>query len=123
MLVAPRPQMSQELWQKAELVRRKVKNITMLLQVRGPGKERDGVYAFDALLADYSADGLDMEREIASDDIAVYFPTGTTTDMPSLLPLTHGNLLYVAWAIGLPTTFAQEEVLLRGLWRFIQACW
>src|SRR6266852_4279560 len=53
MLVAPGPQVSHGLWQKAERVRRQVKSITLMLQVRGPGKERDAVYAFDALLADY----------------------------------------------------------------------
>jgi hypothetical protein len=52
MLVAPGPALSQELWQKAEAVRREVRSITYMLQVRGPGKERDGIYAFDALLAD-----------------------------------------------------------------------
>src|SRR5260370_27010046 len=53
LLVAPGPQVSQGIWQKAERVRREVKSITLMLQVRGPGKERDALYAFDALLADY----------------------------------------------------------------------
>jgi fatty-acyl-CoA synthase len=118
-LVAPGPEVSQELWQKAEAVRREVKSITRVLQVRGPGKERDAVYAFDALLGDYQASHLHSGREIAPDDIAVYFYTRDLTGTPSLVPLTHGNLLYVAWALGITLTVRPEEVLLRGLLRFM----
>ncbi len=123
LLVAPGPQMSQELWQKTELVRGKVKSITMVLQVRGPGKERDGAYAFDALVEDYQADRLHTGREIAPDDLAVYFPTRDPSGALSLVPLSHGNLLYAAWALGLVTTVRPEEVLLGGLSRCIQGCW
>jgi fatty-acyl-CoA synthase len=123
LLVVAGPQMSQELWQKTELVRGKVKSITMVLQVRGPGKERDTAYAFDALIEDYPDDRLHTGREIALDDLAVYFPSRGTTDTLGLVPLSHGNLLYAAWALGLPTTFAPEEVLLGGLSRCIQGCW
>lgn len=119
-LVAPGPQMSLELWQKTELVRRNMKNIPMVLQVQGPGQERDGAYAFDALLADYQASHLETEREISPDDIAVYFPTRDTSGALSLAPLSHGNLLYAAWALGFVTTVRLEEVLLCGLSRFIQ---
>ena len=35
----------------------------------------------------------------------------------------HRNLLYIAWMLSLVTTLAPEEVLLRSLWRFIQAYW
>ncbi len=122
-LVAPGPEVSQDLWQKAEEVRREVKSITRVLQVRGPGKERDAVYAFDALLGDYQASHLHTGREIAPDDIAVYFHTGDLTGTPGLVPLTHGNLLYAAWALGTALTVRPEEVLLRGLVRFMQAWW
>jgi fatty-acyl-CoA synthase len=124
MLAAPGPQMSPELWQKTELVRRQVKSIIMVLQVRGPGKERDAAYAFDALVEDYPADRLHTGREIALDDIAVYFSTRRdTSGALSLVPLSHGNLLYVAWALGHATTVRPEEVLLCGLSRFFQGCW
>ena len=122
-LVAPGPRMSQELWQKAEAVRGEVKSIISILQVRGPGKERDGVYAFDALLADYTSDCLHTGRDIAPDDIAAYLPTSNLAGTPSLLPLTHGNLLDAAWALSMVTMLAPEEVLLRGLLRFSQGWW
>jgi hypothetical protein len=97
-----------------------VESINVVLQVQGPGNERDAIYAFDALLVDYRASRLLAGREIASDDIAIYFHT---TGAPSFVPLTHGALLYAAWAFGLVTMLAPEEHLLRGLLRFIQACW
>jgi fatty-acyl-CoA synthase len=122
-LVAPGPEVSQDLWRKAERTRKEVESINVVLQVQGPGNEREAIYAFDALLADYQASRLLTGREIASDDIAICFPTRDTTGALSCVPLTHGALLYAAWALGLVSMLAPEEVLLRGLLRFIQACW
>ncbi|GHO56006.1 AMP-binding protein [Ktedonobacter robiniae] len=119
-LVVPGPQVNQDLWRKAEAVRREVKSITSVLQVRGPGKERDAVYAFDALVGEYPADHLHTGREITLDDLAVSFSPSSTTGVLVLVPLTHGKLLYTAWALGLVTRLAPEEVLLRGLSRFFQ---
>jgi len=91
----------------------------VVLQVQGPGNERDAIYAFDALLADYQASRLLTGREIASDDIAIYFPTTDTTGAPSFVPLTHGALLYAALVLSTVLTVRPEEVLLRGLSHFI----
>ena len=114
-LVAPSPPVSQELWQKTEQVRRQVKSVAVVLQVRGPGNEREAAYAFNALLEDYPADRLHTGREIVLDDLAVFFPTKDMTGTPGLVPLTHGNLLYIAWAFGLVTMLAPGEVLLHAL--------
>jgi len=122
-LVAPSPVVNQDLWQKAEQVRRQVKSIDLLLQVRGPGKEQDATYDFNTLVEDYPADRLHTGREIALDDLAVSLPTRDTTGTLGLVPLTHGNLLYTAWALSLVTTLAPEEVLLRGLSHFFQEWW
>src|SRR5215472_7803701 len=100
-LVAPSPSVSQDLWQKTEQVRRQVRSIALVLQVRGPGNEREAVYAFNALVEEYPADRLHTGREIVLDDLAVFFPTKDMTGTPGLVPLTHGNLLYIAWAFGL----------------------
>jgi fatty-acyl-CoA synthase len=123
LLVAPGPDVGQALWQKAEAVRREVRSITCMLQVRGPGKERDGVYPFDALLADYLSDHLNLGREIAPDDIAVSIPIRDTTRTPSLMSLTHTNLLDAARALGNVLKLTPTEVLLQGFLRFIQAWW
>jgi fatty-acyl-CoA synthase len=119
-LVAPSPEVDHELWQKTEQVRRQVKSIALVLQVRGPGNERDAAYAFNALVEEYPADRLHTGRQIAPDDIAVFLPTRETAGTPGLVPLTHGNLLYTAWALGLVTTLAPEKVLLQGLVCFFQ---
>ncbi len=110
-LVAPAPEVDHELWQMTEQVRRQVKSIALVLQVRGLGNEREAAYAFNALVEEYPADRLHTGRQIAPDDLAVCFPTTDTTGTPGLVPLTHGHLLYTAWALGLVTTLAPEEVL------------
>lgn len=123
-LVAPAPEVDHELRQKTEQVRRQVKRIALVLEVRGPGQEREAVYAFNALVEAYPADRLHPGRQIALDDLAVLLPTRDTTGTLGLVPLTHGHLLYTACALGLVTTLAPEEVLLRGLTRFCQGwCW
>ncbi len=123
-LVVPSPSVDHELWQKTEQVRRQVKSIALVLQVRGPGNEREVAYAFNALVEEYPADCLHTGRQITPDDIAVFLPTRDTTGAFGLVPLTHGHLLYTAWALGLVTTLAPEEVLLCGLSRFFQGwCW
>ena len=122
-LVAAGPKVSQEVCQQAEKVRREVKSITAVLQVRGPGKEREAVYAFDALLADYPASGLHTGHEIAPDDIAVCLPLRVEPAAPSLVPLTHANLLDAAWTISNILRLAPEDALLRALLHFMQACW
>src|SRR5215472_13797505 len=78
-LVAPAPEVDHELWQKTEQVRRQVKSIALVLQVRGPGNEREAAYAFNALVEEYPADRLHTGREIAPDDLAVCFPLRDTT--------------------------------------------
>jgi fatty-acyl-CoA synthase len=122
-LVAPSPSVSHELWQKSEQVRRQVLSITLILQVRGPGSEREAAYDFNALVEDYPDGRLHTGREIALDDLAVILATRDTTGTPGLVPLTHGHLLYFAWALSLMTTFAPEKVLLRGLSRFFPELW
>src|SRR5260221_14741132 len=74
-LVAPSPEVDHELWQKTEQVRQQVKSIALVLQVRGPGNEREAAYAFNALVEEYPADRLHTGRQIAPDDIAVFLPT------------------------------------------------
>ena len=123
LLVAAGPEVGQELWQKAEAVHREVRSITRMLQVRGPGIERDGIYAFDALLADYPADRLNLGREIAPDDIAVCIPIREKIRTPGLMSLTHNNLLDAAWALGNVLQLTPTEVLLQGFLRLIQAWW
>ena len=53
---------------------------------------------------------------ISVDDIASYFHTGGTTGMPKIAPHTHGNQVYMAWAMGCARNLVQPgEVSLCGL--------
>jgi fatty-acyl-CoA synthase len=122
-LVAPSPEVDHDLWQKTEQVRRQVKSIALVLQVQGPGNEREGTYAFNALVEDYPADRLHTGREISPDDLAVSLHTRDTTGTPALVPLTHGYLLYAAWALSLVTTLAPEKAILDGLSHFFLGWW
>jgi len=81
----------------------------VVLQVQGPGNEREAIYAFDALLADCQAFRLLTVREIAFDDTAISFPTTDTTGAASFVPLTHGALLYVAREISLVMMLASQQ--------------
>ncbi len=122
-LVAAGGEVSQELWRKTQEVRREVKSIAAILQVRGPGKEQDAVYAFDNLLGEDPNSCLHTGQKIAPDDVAVSLLIRGTTDAPGFVSLTHANLLDAAWAIGNVMTLPPEDVLLRSLLPFIQACW
>ncbi len=84
-------------------------SIKVVLQVQGPGNEREAIYAFDALLADCQAFRLLTVREIAFDDTAISFPTTDTTGAASFVPLTHGALLYVAREISLVMMLASQQ--------------
>ena len=120
-LVAPGPQVSQELWHKAELVRTHVESIEMILQVQGPGNEQDTIYAFDALVYDYASECLCTSHKIAFDDIAVYVPTKKATGTHTLTPLTHGHILYTTWVLSLVTMEEPVEFLLRNIPPLLQA--
>ena len=70
---------------------------------------------FDAAMKTMSGDGLDFEREIASNDIASLFHTGGTTGLPKLAQHTHGNEVYTAWALNLILSYKPGESSLVGL--------
>jgi len=114
-LVALGPVPGTDLWDKARQVRRLVPGLRTVLQVLGPGDERDGVYAFDALLGRYPADRLTSGRRIAPDDIAAYFHTGGTTGLPKLVRHTHRNQLSQAWGVTLMFKSEPGQAILCGL--------
>ncbi len=122
-LVAPGPEVSQQVWHKAVQVRQEVGSITHMLQVRGTGNEREGVYAFNALLADYSSDHLDTKRVITSNDFAISIPMSDTGGTRNLISLTHMNLLDTAWVLSNILKLTPTEVVLQGLLRFTQIWW
>ena len=82
---------SQAQWQQMQKVRREVKSIGAILQVRGPGREQDAVYAFDTLLGAYPNSSLPTRQQIASDDIAISLLIKDTIDSPGFISLTQAG--------------------------------
>jgi fatty-acyl-CoA synthase len=113
-LVALGPQPGVDIWEKVERIRKELK-LEAVLQVGGPGDEKEGVYSFDELVGKYDPTKLTSRREIGPDEIASLFHTGGTTGLPKLAKHTHLNEVYDAWAIAVMGDFSEKEVLLCGL--------
>ena len=73
------------------------------------------VYDLHALMAEQPGDRLASGREIAPGDIASYFHTGGTTGLPKIAPHTHGNEVYMAWAMAACIGTREGDVFLCGL--------
>ncbi len=111
--LGPRP--GSEIWEKSRELRKLVPSLTCVLQVHGPGDEREGVYAFDALLDRYPGDRLVSARRIEGRELAAYFHTGGTTGLPKLVRHTHRNQVSQAWGITLMFRSEPQSAILCGL--------
>ena len=114
-LVALGPLPETEIWQKVEAIRGDLPNLKAVLQVLGPGDEKEGVLAYDALIDRYPADRLVSGREIAPEELVAYFHTGGTTGLPKLAKHTHANHVYQVWAQRLAFRLNPELSLIAGL--------
>src|SRR6185369_3643427 len=114
-LVVLGPTQGSDIWEKVERVRRELPGLKAILQVNGPGDERNGIYSYDALLAKYPSDRLASGRRIAADDVAAYFHTGGTTGTPKLVRHTHRNQVYQAWVCNLVLRSKPGRKILFGL--------
>ncbi len=114
LLVALGPYPGVNIWEKVEQIRKELK-LSAILQVGGPGEEKEGIYSFDELLGKYDPTRLVSGREISPDELASLFHTGGTTGLPKLAKHTHMNEIHDAWAIAVMGDFSEKEVLLCGL--------
>jgi fatty-acyl-CoA synthase len=114
-LVTLGPWPGSEMWEKSREVRKLVPTLERVLQVHGPGDERDGVYAFDALVERYPADRLVSRRRIEGRELAAYFHTGGTTGLPKLVRHTHRNQVSQAWGVTLMFRSESQSAILCGL--------
>lgn len=62
-----------------------------------------------------SATHLRCDFSPESTDVAGYFHTGGTTGAPKIVPLTHHNQTYMAWALGCSGAYLDGAVILGGL--------
>ncbi|MFK7962457.1 MAG: acyl-CoA synthetase [Burkholderiaceae bacterium] len=106
-LVALGPVPDTDIWQKVEQIRADLPELKAILWVGAPPDPsatldaHAKVMSFDESLASQPGDRLMSERVIAADDTAAYFHTGGTTGTPKLVPHTHLNQVYQAWAMNL----------------------
>src|SRR5437773_2598996 len=114
-LVTLGPMPGTEIWDKSQHVRKLVPSLERVLQVLGPGDERDGVYSFDALVDRYPAEGLTSKRQIEGRELAAYFHTGGTTGLPKLVRHTHKNQVSQAWGVTLMFQAEPQSAILCGL--------
>ena len=114
-LVTLGPSPGTEIWDKSQQVRKLVPTLERVLQVHGPGDERDGVYSFDALVDRYPADRLVSGRGIEGREVAAYFHTGGTTGLPKLVRHTHRNQVSQAWGVTLMFQSQPRSAILCGL--------
>src|SRR2546422_682672 len=114
-LVTLGPMPGTEIWDKSQHVRKLVPSLERVLQVLGPGDERDGVYSFDALVDRYPAEGLTSKRQIEGRELAAYFHTGGTTGLPKLVRHSHKNEVSQAWGVTLMFQSEPQSAILCGL--------
>src|SRR5207244_12444639 len=96
-LVTLGPMPGSEIWDKSQQVRPLVPSLERVLQVLGPGDERDGVYSFDALVDRYPAEGLTSKRQIEGRELAGYFHAGGSTGLPKLMRHSTRDEVSKAW--------------------------
>jgi fatty-acyl-CoA synthase len=100
-LVALGPTPGTDIWEKVLKIRSELQGLKAIVQVGGPGDDKDNVYSFDALVDRQPADRMISGREISPTDVAAYFHTGGTTGTPKLVRHTHANQVYQAWGCNL----------------------
>src|SRR5262249_13122054 len=114
-LVALGPMAGNDIWQKVEQVRGRLKHLKAIIQVHGPGDPEKEIYSFSNLIQGQPPDRLLSGRHISGDQVAAYFHTGGTTGTPKLVRHTHANQVYQAWAINLLFKSTPGANLLFGL--------
>jgi fatty-acyl-CoA synthase len=104
-----------DIWEKALAVRKELPNLKAIIKIMGPGKESEGIYGYDEVIARYNANSLDSKRQISPDDIASMFHTGGTTGTPKLAPHTHFNEVAMPLMMVLHGDLRTGEATLSGL--------
>ncbi|MBW2086781.1 MAG: acyl-CoA synthetase, partial [Deltaproteobacteria bacterium] len=104
-----------DIWQKVTAIRSEIPDLQAIVRVMGPSDEKDGIYGFDEVLAQYNGDKLDSGRVIDPQDMASMYHTGGTTGTPKLAPHTHFNEVAMAFITGVAGDLNTGEVIMCGL--------
>ncbi|MFK7977886.1 MAG: acyl-CoA synthetase [Halioglobus sp.] len=104
-----------DIWAKLPTVLEVATCVQHVLVVAGNNDAVDGHLNFNKSIAAECADKLTFDRTPASGDVASLFHTGGTTGLPKLAQHTHGNEVYLAWALNRVNGGAGDACHLVGL--------
>lgn len=104
-----------DIWPKVSFIKKELPGLKAIVQVMGPGDEKEGIYSFEGLLPRYEADRLVSGRVIHPEDLASMYHTGGTTGTPKLAPHTHYNEAMMAFMLAQGAELVSGEVTLCGL--------
>jgi fatty-acyl-CoA synthase len=113
-LVALGPSPEFTIWETAQKVAALVPSIAHVIQVQGPGGEKDADADFNDFLDGENGDDFDFERLDSADATAIYCPTGGTTGAPKLARLAHGAIAYKCHVYGWFLGHGPEDVIFAG---------
>jgi len=114
-LVAWGPQAEPGVWEKVELLRRRVPSLQTIVRVGGRGECPPWALDFETLLAAQPSDRLIAPEPPQGRDFVSYFHTGGTTGTPKLARRSHWNEAANAWAFTTAVDMGPGDVVLCGL--------
>lgn len=114
-LVVPGPAISNDIWQKALLLRERVGTLRALVVIGGHSETAPDIFDYDAICRDVSGDRLTFARNIRPDDVATIFHTSGSTGHPKLVPHTHHNEVAAAIATAALFGFSETDTINNGM--------
>ena len=107
--LGPHPQL--DFWEKAVALRDQIPGL-ILVRVAPPGTpEEKGVIDFAKAMAEQPDDHLVFGAARGGDDVAAYFHTGGTTDVPKLVAHTHRSQLVAAFGGAAMCGYRSDDIL------------
>ena len=107
--LGPHPQL--DIWEKAVELRDQIPGL-ILVRVASPGTPQEaGVIDFASAMAEQPDDHLVFGAARGGNDVAAYFHTGGTTDVPKLVAHTHRSQLVAAFGGAAMCGYSSDDIL------------
>lgn len=114
-LIVAGPDVHEDIWRKALLVRANVPSLRALVVVGGHEEASEGILDFAHICGAVPGDRLVSGREIRADDLATIFHTSGSTGQPKLVSHTHRNEVAAAVATAALFGFGPDDVVNNGM--------
>lgn len=112
-LVIPAAHLDQTCWDKAQGLCQAVPTLQHVLVIGG--EELPVEYsALEQMLSPFRNDVLDFKPTDDPNTVCALFHTGGTTDLPKLVPLTHGNQIHAAFGFGQVFGYNEADIVING---------